>query len=48
MGREEDVPDGRWIHSALYEIVPVGVDVELFTPLPEVSVVPGRLVNVVL
>src|SRR3546814_16955936 len=26
-------------------IVPVGVDSELFTPLPEVNVVPGRLVT---
>src|SRR3546814_19641208 len=26
-------------------IVPVGVDIELFTPLPEVNVVPGRLVT---
>lgn len=40
-----DISRDHKVHPSKMAIVPVGVDVELFTPLPEVSVVPGRLVT---
>ena len=41
----KDISHDHKVDPARMAIVPVGVDIELFTPLPEVQVVPGRLVT---
>jgi len=41
----KDIVTDHQVDPSRMAIVPVGVDVELFTPLPEVAVVPGRLVT---
>jgi len=41
----KDISAEHEVDPARMAIVPVGVDIELFTPLPEVQVVPGRLVT---
>src|SRR3546814_16444651 len=40
----KDISHDHKVDPERMAIVPVGVDIELFTPLPEVTVVPGRLV----
>ncbi len=41
----KDISQDHKVRPERMAIVPVGVDIELFTPLPEVQVVPGRLVT---
>src|SRR3546814_3676663 len=41
----KDISHDHKVDPERMAIVPVGVDIELFTPLPEVNVVPGRLVT---
>ncbi len=41
----KDISHDHKVDPDRMAIVPVGVDIELFTPLPEVQVVPGRLVT---
>ena len=41
----KDISHDHKVRPERMAIVPVGVDIELFTPLPEVQVVPGRLVT---
>ena len=41
----KDISHDHKVSPDRMAIVPVGVDIELFTPLPEVAVVPGRLVT---
>jgi len=41
----KDISQDHKVSPDRMAIVPVGVDIELFTPLPEVKVVPGRLVT---
>ena len=41
----KDISHDHHVRPDRMAIVPVGVDIELFTPLPEVAVVPGRLVT---
>ena len=40
-----DISRDHRVDPSKMAIVPVGVDVEVFTPLPEVQIVPGRLVT---
>ena len=41
----KDIVHDHKVDPARMAVVPVGVDIELFKPLPEVAVVPGRLVT---
>lgn len=41
----KDISHDHKVDPDRMAIVPVGVDIELFTPLPDVAVVPGRLVT---
>jgi len=41
----KDISHDHKVDPDRMAIVPVGVDIELFTPLPDVTVVPGRLVT---
>ncbi len=41
----KDISVDHQVDPERMAIVPVGVDVDLFTPLPEIAVVPGRLVT---
>jgi glycosyltransferase involved in cell wall biosynthesis len=41
----KDIVADHKVDPARMAVVPVGVDIDLFKPLPEVSVVPGRLVT---
>jgi len=41
----KDIVEDHKVDPARMAVVPVGVDIDLFEPLPEVQVVPGRLVT---
>jgi glycosyltransferase involved in cell wall biosynthesis len=41
----KDISHDHQVDPDRMAIVPVGVDIELFTPLPEIKVIPGRLVT---